>query len=139
MAVGIYLNFRGNAGEALAFYETVFKTPTPQIMKFGDAPPSPAFQMPEEMKPLVMHADLEIYGTHIMVSDTPAHMPFQLGNNITIVVTLDDMDEIKRAFEALADGGTVQQPLQETFWSKCYGALVDRFGVGWQLSHEPKV
>lgn len=138
MAVGIYLNFRGNAAEALAFYEAAFRTPEPQIMKYGDAPPSPAFDMPDEMKPLIMHATIEIYGTQIMVSDTPAHMPFQVGSNMSIVVTLNAIEETKRVFDALSTGGTVQQPLQETFWSPCYGALVDKFGVGWQLSYEAK-
>lgn len=24
--------------------------------------------------------------------------------------------------------------LQETFWSKCYGLLTDKFGINWQFS-----
>jgi PhnB protein len=26
--------------------------------------------------------------------------------------------------------------LQETFWSKAYGSLKDKFGVEWQFSHD---
>lgn len=30
--------------------------------------------------------------------------------------------------------GTVGMELQETFWSKCYGQVTDKFGIIWQLS-----
>lgn len=28
--------------------------------------------------------------------------------------------------------------LQETYWSKCYGSLKDKFGIAWQLSYHEK-
>ena len=46
------------------------------------------------------------------------------------------MDEIKSLFNKLKDGGTVEMDLQETFWSKCYGSLTDKFGIIWQLSYD---
>jgi PhnB protein len=33
----------------------------------------------------------------------------------------------------LADGGTVQVPLAETFFSPRFGIVADRFGVSWML------
>jgi PhnB protein len=38
------------------------------------------------------------------------------------------------AFNALKDGGEVCMELQETFWSKCFGSLTDKFGVNWNIS-----
>ena len=35
--------------------------------------------------------------------------------------------------DALADGGSIQMPLAQTFWSPCYGMVTDRFGVGWMV------
>jgi PhnB protein len=29
---------------------------------------------------------------------------------------------------------TITMELQETFWSKCYGALADKYGVNWMFS-----
>jgi predicted 3-demethylubiquinone-9 3-methyltransferase (glyoxalase superfamily) len=37
-------------------------------------------------------------------------------------------------WDGLAAGGEVVSPLGETFFSKRYGFLHDRFGIGWQLS-----
>ena len=46
------------------------------------------------------------------------------------------MDEIKSIFNKLKEGGTVSMELQETFWSKYYGFVVDKFGIGWQVNYD---
>lgn len=134
MAIEVYLNFNGDAREAVEFYANVFQTEAPQIMTFGDAPPDPNFQIPEEAKQLVMHTNLNIAGSRVMFSDTWPGSPFVVGNNISITVVSEDEQLIRSAFEGLKEGGTVAMELQETFWSKCYGAVKDKFGVEWQVS-----
>jgi PhnB protein len=37
-------------------------------------------------------------------------------------------------FAALADAGTVQMPLQETFWALRFGMVTDRFGIPWMIN-----
>ncbi len=135
MAVGVYINFNGNCREAVEFYAKAFGTEEPKIMTFGDAPPNPEYSYPEEAKKLVMHTELNIFGSRVMFSDTFPGMPFTQGNNITIVIGSSNIDEIKSIFNKLKEGGKVDMDLQETFWSKCYGNLTDKFGIGWQLSH----
>jgi len=71
-----------------------------------------------------------------MFSDTPPGMPYVLGNNISLTIVSKDMDEIKSLFANLKEGGTVMMDLQETFWSKCYGYITDKFGIQWQFSYE---
>lgn len=136
MAVNLYLTFNGNCRDAVTFYSEVFKTEKPQIMSFGDAPPHPEFPIPEEAKNLVMHTELKINGSRIMFSDTFPGTPFVAGNNISLVFISKNMDEIKSRFNQLKAGGSVDMDLQETFWSKCYGSLTDKFGIKWQLSLE---
>jgi PhnB protein len=135
MAVGVYINFNGNCREAVEFYAKAFGTEEPKIMAFGDAPPNPEFPIPEEAKKLVMHTELNISGSRVMFSDTFPGMPFNQGNNITLVINSSNVDEIKSIFNNLKEGGKVEMDLQETFWSKCYGNLTDKFGIGWQISH----
>ncbi|MBK1811162.1 VOC family protein [Clostridium sp. YIM B02505] len=48
------------------------------------------------------------------------------------------MEEVKSCYDKLKEGGTVDMELQETFWSKSYGTLTDKFGILWQLSYEGK-
>lgn len=135
MAVGVYINFNGNCREAVEFYAKAFGTEEPKIMAFGDAPPNPEFPVPEDAKKLVMHTELNISGSRVMFSDIFPGMPFTEGNNITLVINSSNVDEIKSIFNKLKEGGKVEMDLQETFWSKCYGNLTDKFGIGWQLSH----
>lgn len=48
----------------------------------------------------------------------------------------DSTDQAKAAFEALKEGGEVSMKIQETFWSKCFGSLTDKFGISWNISIE---
>ena len=136
MAVEVYLNFNGNCREAVAFYEGVFNTDKAEIMTFGETPQNPDYPLPEEAKDLVMHTRLIVFGSRIMCSDTFPGMPFSTGNNVTLAVVSDDEEQMRQAFDKLKEGGNVRMELQETFWSKCYGSLTDKFGVEWQFSHE---
>ena len=42
--------------------------------------------------------------------------------------------EAQRVFDALAEGGKVNMPLQKTFWAEAFGMLVDRFGTPWMIN-----
>lgn len=136
MSINVYINFNGNCREAVEFYAEVFQTEKPQIMTFGDAPPNPQFALLDEARNLVMHTHLNITGSDVMFSDVFPGMPYVAGNNLSLTVVIKDIDEIKSLFNKLKVGGTVSMDLQETFWSKCYGSLRDKYGIEWQLSHE---
>ncbi|QAA32617.1 VOC family protein [Clostridium manihotivorum] len=136
MAVNIYVNFNGNCREAVEYYSEVFGTEEPQIMTFGEGGTDPNFPMPEEAKNLVLHTRLNICGSTIMFSDTFPGSEFTQGNNISLTVVSNNMDDIKNYYNKLSEGGSVEMELQETFWSKCYGSLTDKYGIPWQLSYE---
>jgi PhnB protein len=51
-----------------------------------------------------------------------------------VTLGLDDPAEAGRIFDALAEDGTVQMPMQETFWAERFGMLVDRFGIPWMVN-----
>jgi PhnB protein len=44
--------------------------------------------------------------------------------------------EADRLFKALAEDGTVQIPIEETFWALRFGKVIDRFGVPWLVNCE---
>ena len=136
MAVDVYLNFNGNCREVAEFYAEVFGTEEPKIMTFGETPPNPEYPLPEEAKNLVMHTRLNISGSNVMFSDVFPGMPFVEGNNISLAIVSTDLDEIKSVFSKLKEGGNVGMELQETFWSKCYGRVKDKFGIEWQFNYD---
>lgn len=135
MAIDVYINFNGNCREAVEFYAEVFAIEKQPIMSYGDAPSNPEFPLKEEDKNLVLHTFLIINGSRVMFSDVPSGMPFTAGNNISLTVMSKNTDDIKAYFNKMKEGGTVDMDLQETFWSKCYGAVTDKFGIPWQFSH----
>lgn len=136
MAVNVYINFNGNCRKAVEFYAEVFGTEKPKIMTFGEAPSNPEHPIPEEAKDLVIHTNLNINGSIVMFSDVFPGMPFTAGNNISLTIVSKNIDEIKSLFNKMKEGGTVEMYIQETFWSKCYGSLTDKFGIPWQFSCE---
>ena len=136
MAINAYINFNGNCREAVEFYLEVFGTEKPIMMTYGDTPPNPEYPLSEEVKKLIMHTRLNITGSIVMFSDTFPGSPYISGNNISLSITTKNIDEIKSIFNKLKEGGTVGMELQETFWSKCYGSLTDKFGIEWQVSYD---
>lgn len=128
-----YLTFNGNCEEAVRFYEQVLGGEA-TIMHFGDAPPNPEFPVPEDLKNLVIHAELRRNGEVINFSDwcTP-NAPFKAGNNISFALQFDTIEETKAMFDALSLGGTIEMNLQETFFSPLYGKIIDKFGIMWQI------
>ncbi|MUT65395.1 VOC family protein [Paenibacillus sp. NEAU-GSW1] len=134
MSLDVYLNFNGNTREAVLFYAEVFGTEPPQIMTFGETPQDPSYPLPEEAKNLVMHTRLNILGSNVMFSDVFPGMPFTAGNNISLSVVSQNLEEVQSLFHKLKEGGNIRMELQETFWSKCYGSLTDKFGIEWQFN-----
>lgn len=93
-------------------------------------------QLPDEAKDLIMHAQLNVKDSQMMFSDVFPGTPYVVGTNISVAFVDSDIDFMKAAFEKLKDGGNVELELQETFFSKCYGILTDKFGIRWQFSHQ---
>ena len=133
MAIQVYINFEGNCREAVEFYAEVFGADPPEIMTFGEAPLGPEYPVADEDKDLIMHTWLNIHDGLIMFSDVTKDMGRVMGNNVIITVVTDDIDALTSEFNALSEDAHVEMELQETFWSKCYGYLVDKFGIPWQF------
>jgi PhnB protein len=128
-----YLNFDGTAEQVIAFYEKALGAKVENIMRFGDAPGTAA-----EDRKRVMHAQLNIGGGVLMVSDTMPGTPLTAGTNAYVCLNFDDAADMKPKFDALAAGGTVTAPLQDTFWGATFGMLTDAFGVQWMFNHMKK-
>lgn len=121
-----YVNFNGQAREALEFYESVFGG-TLTMSTFSE------FGVTDGVDPDgVMHGQLETpAGYTVMASDVPPGMPAVSGGSITLSLAGDDTEALRGYFAALAEGGTVSVPLAVQMWGDEFGQLTDRFGVGW--------
>jgi PhnB protein len=52
------------------------------------------------------------------------------------MISLVDVAQSERIFNALAEGGNVTMPLQQTFWAIRSGMITDRFGILWMINCE---
>jgi PhnB protein len=131
MAFRPYLAFAGNAREAFSRYQQIFGGEL-TVLDMTDAPPD-AGPPPDGMKPdAVMHAALVTTdGELLMGADGP--IDDTTSNKICVNVSLADPGEVKRVFDGLAEGGSVQQPVTETFFSPAFGMCTDRFGIPWMV------
>lgn len=137
--VSTYLNFVRETEQAFNFYKKVFGTEIDgEVMRFSGIPPQEgAPELPETDKNLIMHIQLPILGGHkLMGTDAPESMGFKvnMGNNVYIMLEPDTKEETRKLFAFLAEGGAIEQDLQEMFWGDLYGSLTDKFGVKWMFN-----
>jgi len=118
----------------MTFYAKALGTKEPSIMYFKDMPPNPEFPIPEECKNWVMHGSIDFNGQLIMFSDMMPNMEYKAGNNIALLIDLDDVDALKNLFDKFSVGSKITTPFAPTFWAKGFGSLIDKFGIEWQFN-----
>lgn len=130
-----YLFFEGRCEEALEFYRSRLGAEVITMMRFEDSPD------PDQCTPgaahKVMHACFRIGDTTVMASDgrCEGRPGFQ---GFSLALTVPGVEEADRLSTSLAEGGEVQMPMTETFFSPRFGMVADRFGVSWMIVVEPE-
>jgi PhnB protein len=130
-ALQVYLNFDGNARDAMSFYRQALGGDL-FVQTFKEA----GAETPAEAGDRVMHARLHTGPVTLMASDTMPGMPYQLGNNFALSIECESIPEAEKLFAALGEGGKATMPLQDTFWGARFGMLTDKFGIGWMFNCE---
>jgi PhnB protein len=124
-----YLNFMGQTKAAMEFYHSVLGGKlTMQTFKEAGFPHDP------KDDDHVIHASLENDSLSFMASDGDDKHQVTMGNNIHMSIVGSDETQLRGFFEKLADGGTVDMPLEKQFWGDIYGQLTDKFGVHWMVN-----
>jgi len=125
-----YLNFRGNAREAMEFYQGVFGGEL-TISTFAELQAS---SDPSEDQ-LVMHSDLAVPGgIRFMAADVPNRMEYQAGTNFSMSLSGENDAELRGYFEKLSNGGAVTMPLEKASWGDTFGMCTDKFGTSWLVN-----
>jgi PhnB protein len=123
-----YLNFNGNAREAMEFYQEVFGGEL-TLSTFGDLGAAEGADAN-----LIMHAALETPAGHTrMGADVPGHMQYQPPAGFAVSMSGTD-SALQGYFEQLAAKGTVTMPLQKQVWGDAFGMVTDQFGIPWMVN-----
>lgn len=134
--VHAYLNFNGRCEEAVEFYRHALGAEVDMMMRFEDAPKGgecPPDEAGKITPSKIMHSSFRIGGTMVMASDCRCEGESKFeGFSLSLTVTTES--EADHYFAALAEGGKVDMPLAQTFWSPRFGVVSDRFGVSWMVN-----
>lgn len=121
-----YISFENNTRQAMEFYKQVFggnlTLTTYRESYAGDSD-------------LIMHAALEAdNGITLMASDPPPGMAPDRGASIRISLSGDNEAELRGYWQKLAEGATIEEPLETAPWGDAFGMLTDKFGINWMVN-----
>jgi PhnB protein len=133
MQINPYLSFNGQCEAAFKFYERCLGGKIVAMLTYGNSPM--AEQCGSDVHDKIMHARLLLDGQTLMGSDSP-HERYEETKGMSVALGIDDAEKAERIFSALAENGTIQMPIQETFWAQRFGMLVDQFGIPWMVNCE---
>jgi PhnB protein len=132
MQVEPYLFFDGRCEEAIEFYKKTVSASVQMLMRFKENPDPQPGSMPPGAEEKIMHASIKVGDSSIMCSD--GHCGGQADfKGFRLAIAAEDVPAAERMFAGLAEGGQVQMPLMQTFFSPKFGMLTDKFGVGWMI------
>lgn len=126
-----FINFAGQASEAIALYETVFTVQDKGVSLYKDMPADMKSQFPTNTENYVLHSQMVINGTKVWIGDSTEGI--KAGDMVSLAVPFSSQEELRKAFDKLKAGGTVHMELAPTFYSPLFGTVQDKFGVVWHL------
>jgi len=131
MKITPHLTFPGSCRQAFEHYHQLFGGEL-GCFSYGDSPGKE--NVPEAWHDKLVHASLDadlcsLSGADLQKGD------FEKPQGVFMLLETTDENQARAIFAGLAEGGTVQIEIQETFWSPLYGSLVDQFGIPWEINY----
>ena len=133
MPLNPYLNFNGQCEAAFNLYEKVLGGKIEFKMTHGESPM--ADKVSADWQKKIMHATLKVGNNVLMGSDAPPEY-YQKPQGFSVSYSTAKPEDAERIFKALSEKGSVQMPLQQTFWAKRFGMFTDQFGIPWMINCE---
>ena len=131
MKLSPHLSFDGQCEAAFRFYERSIGGKLVYMLTYGNSPM--AEQVPLEWREKIVHATL-MAGNYALLGADVLPEQYEKPKGSQLVLSVDEPLEAERIFAALAENGAVHMSLQKTFWAARFGALVDQFGVAWEIN-----
>ena len=125
----IYLSFNGDCEAAFRFYEQRLGATTASLFRYENSP----MAVPPEWQTKIMHGSITLGGVTVAGADPPPG-GYVTPQGFRMFLEADDPAETEQLFNALAENGRIEMPLQQTFWSLRFGVLTDQFGIPWTIS-----
>jgi PhnB protein len=131
MKLNPYLSFNGQCEAAFKFYEKCLNGQIMMMMRYGESPT--AEQTPADFRDKVMHVTMSFDDQILQGADVPPQR-YEKPQGVFLSLNVESVPEAERIFAALSEKGTVQMPIQQTFWAKRFGMLADQFATPWMIN-----
>jgi PhnB protein len=125
-----YLTFNGNCREAMTFYKECLNAEL-FLQTIGESPLSE--KMPVKMKEYIVHATLTKGTLLLLGSDMTPESGLVKGNTVSLSLSCSSEDELRRYYTKLSKDGTIEHPIENSFWGALFGDLTDKYGNHWLL------
>lgn len=133
MQIISYLIFDGQAEEAMEFYKSIFGGEITYVMRGSEAED---MDVRAEDLDKILHGELKVSENFVLYfSDSFSETEILQGNNYSIHIRCESIEEIEETFNKLKVGGYVTMDLQDTFWHARFGSLTDKYGFHWNLNY----
>ena len=131
-----YLNFDGNCAEAMAFYAELFGGKVVYQLTYAEMPMEDGMPpIADQHRQKICHAAMEADGLSLFGADVLPEFctngAYLKPQGISVHIGVPSMEEGRRIFDALAEGGQINMPFGPTSWSTGFGSVTDRFGNPW--------
>lgn len=131
-----YFNFAGNCAEAIHYYETIFDVQAANTHFYGDYVPLGLTDVPKDLPNWVLHSELVVSQTTISFADEVLE-PVSVGTSVKLNLTFPTKAETTKIFDRLKkEAQKITLEPVETYYSDFHGALIDKYGVCWQIISE---
>lgn len=136
MKIVTSLSFPGNCREAFDFYAGVLGGEITLAVTYGEGFPD----TPAPVDKWLMYCWLQVGDQALMGSDMhPDHAPdmHRKKDGFDVTLHLDTVEEARRVFEGLSEGGEVTIPFGANDCAPGFSGFTDRFGVPWMTNIAP--
>ena len=132
-----WINFNGNAEEALTFYRSVFGGEFTKILRFKDLS---GFDVSADDANKIMHIALPVGKNILIANDVPESMGRvnENENRSKIAISAETKEEADKLFKGLSEGGTVEMPMAESPWDTYFAMFRDKYGIEWTVEFDAK-
>lgn len=130
-----WINFNGNAEEALVFYKSVFGGEFGKVIRFKDIA-SPESPVPDVDADKIMLLTLPIGKDNVLIAND---VPSFLGkvneneNRSKVAISTDSKEEADTIFNKLSAGGQVEFGMSDGPWGTYFGMFRDKYGIEWTV------
>jgi PhnB protein len=131
MQLNPHLTFNGQCEAAFKYYEKCLGGRIVVMMTYGDSPVAKQTSPGWEKK--ILHATFALGPGRAFTGGDVPPAAYQEPRGFSVLLAVDTAPEADRIFKMLAEQGTVQMALEETFWALRFGMLVDQFGTPWMI------